>query len=41
MPASVKRYATAYLMFLGFTLLTAAVVAPAARKFNVPLLKDI
>ena len=36
-----KKIATAYLMFAGFTLFTSLVIRPIAIKANVPLLKDI
>jgi hypothetical protein len=37
----VKQAAISYGWFLAFVLVTAVVVAPAVKKFNVPLLKDV
>ena len=39
--SAVKSAATGLAWFLGYLLVTKLVVAPAAKKFNVPLLKDL
>lgn len=36
-----KSHAKAYAYFLGFILITKLVVVPAAKQFNVPLVKDL
>lgn len=39
--ASLKSAASGLAWFVGYLLVTKLVVAPAAKKFNVPLLKDL
>ncbi len=36
-----KKYATAYAMFVAFTLVTVLIVRPLAQKSNIPLLNKI
>lgn len=38
---SVKGAAVGLAWFVGYLLVTKLVIAPAAQKFNVPLLKDL
>lgn len=36
-----KDAGVSYLWFLAFVIVTGMIVAPAVKKFNVPLLKDV
>lgn len=41
MPSWAKGAVIGFGWFLGYTLVAKLVVAPAAKKFSVPLLKDL